>query len=120
MCGRLVIDLSPEMITEIYGIIRQIDGISTPDTTLLHPRQYPSSGRMQKAIGSLLSVVGSDLLQGQGYLYWQQPDQCPVGDRCGETVVPVSIQAPSVCYSNWWVLRMAAAGWEKKATMMPT
>ena len=25
MCGRLVIDLSPEMITEIYGIIRKIE-----------------------------------------------------------------------------------------------
>ena len=25
MCGRMVIDLSPEMITKIYGIIRQIE-----------------------------------------------------------------------------------------------
>ncbi|MDD2273577.1 MAG: SOS response-associated peptidase [Desulfuromonadaceae bacterium] len=25
MCGRLVIDLSPEMITEIYGIVRKIE-----------------------------------------------------------------------------------------------
>ena len=30
MCGRLVIDLSPEMITEIHGIIKKIDRVLNP------------------------------------------------------------------------------------------
>lgn len=41
MCGRLVIDLSPEMITEIYGIIKKIDRELNPRYNVVPSQTIP-------------------------------------------------------------------------------